>query len=340
MFQDGRPIVLFGAGNAGVYALRHLKSQGIVPDCFADNNPSKQGLTLGGLPVFSPQWARTHFPDARWVACGISRPAALEIRKEIREMGVESIPLWKCIPVPHGQPPSSVRFDLRGLLCNDILSVDYCGDQIEFRHKLNYDRQMDPLPISEMYFPSFIRHLDKEVFVDCGAADGDTVKQFMGQWDKWAGIIAFEPDLENYRKLVGVCDTEANENITPLRMAVSDFDGDTGFTSNGDYSSHIGAGDTIVRSIKLDTFFCDPLPTYIKMDIEGAELEALWGARKMIQKNMPVLAICAYHTSDHFWQIPLLIHAIQPDYRLLFRRYAEGAFELVWYAVPPERIIQ
>jgi hypothetical protein len=38
------------------------------------------------------------------------------------------------------------------------------------------------------------------------------------------------------------------------------------------------------------------------------------------------------------WEIPLLIHAIQPAYSLRLRRYAEGAFELVWYAVPPERI--
>ena len=79
-------------------------------------------------------------------------------------------------------------------------------------------------------------------------------------------------------------------------------------------------------------------PTYIKMDIEGAELEALWGARRILKEHSPVLAICAYHTSDHLWQIPLLIHAIQPDYKLYLRRYAEGAFELVWYAVPPDRV--
>ena len=80
-------------------------------------------------------------------------------------------------------------------------------------------------------------------------------------------------------------------------------------------------------------------PTYIKMDIEGAELEALWGARRILKEHSPVLAICAYHTSDHLWQIPFLIHAIQPDYKLYLRRYAEGAFELVWYAVPVDRVL-
>jgi len=93
-----------------------------------------------------------------------------------------------------------------------------------------------------------------------------------------------------------------------------------------------------VTCTKLDNVLMEP-PTYIKMDIEGAELEALWGARKLLKEHKPVLAICAYHTSDHLWEIPLLIHAIQPDYKLHLRRYAEGAWELVWYAIPAERVI-
>jgi hypothetical protein len=77
----------------------------------------------------------------------------------------------------------------------------------------------------------------------------------------------------------------------------------------------------------------------MKFDIEGAEIEALRGARKILTADSPVLAVCAYHKSEHLYEIPLLIHAIQPDYRLFLRRYAEGAFELVWYAVPPNRLV-
>jgi hypothetical protein len=53
-----------------------------------------------------------------------------------------------------------------------------------------------------------------------------------------------------------------------------------------------------------------------------------------------VLAICAYHASDHLWQIPLLIHALNPSYKIFLRRYAEGAWELVYYAVPPDRVLK
>jgi hypothetical protein len=95
-----------------------------------------------------------------------------------------------------------------------------------------------------------------------------------------------------------------------------------------------------VPVVKLDTYFpsCEPVPTYIKADIEGSEIDMLWGAKRILNEHRPALAICAYHESDHFWKIPLLVHAIQPEYRAYFRRYAEGSFEIVWYFVPHERV--
>jgi hypothetical protein len=123
---------------------------------------------------------------------------------------------------------------------------------------------------------------------------------------------------------------------------VSDYNGSTRFIVTGDYSAHLSYDSSGVGSMiaveKLDDLRLNPPPTFIKMDIEGSELEALWGARRILKEDKPVLAICAYHTADHLWQIPLLIHAIQPEYKLFLRRYRPGTWELVWYAVPPERI--
>ena len=107
----------------------------------------------------------------------------------------------------------------------------------------------------------------------------------------------------------------------------------------GDQTSHLGSsGEIDVQLVKLDDVI-DESPTFIKMDIEGSELEGLWGAREIIRKHSPVLAICAYHTDDHIWQIPLLIHALNPRYKLYLRRYLEQPWEMVWYAVPLERAI-
>ena len=74
------------------------------------------------------------------------------------------------------------------------------------------------------------------------------------------------------------------------------------------------------------------------MDIEGAEPDAIAGGAKLIAEQKPVIVTCLYHRSEHLWQIPLLIHAIAPDYKLYLRRYAEENWETVCYAVPPHRV--
>ncbi len=323
-------LILFGAGAAGRYCLKYLRSKGIEPVAFADNNADKWGTSIYGIPVMSPY--SVNEPDAEWVATAISRPAATEIRAQMRSIGVKTKPLYECLEVFHGLPSGSA-YDSVSELCCDIASVEEFRDQYRFRSNPDYDAQRDPSDCRDIYFPEFIEHCDGEHFVDCGASYGDTVQAFMARWPEYRQITAFEPDQDNYDRL-----EELRGKVVTHRRAVGDFDGWINFTSNGDYSSHIARdGRDSVRISRLDAMNLDH-PTYIKMDIEGAELEALWGARHLIKKHSPVLAICAYHTSDHLWQIPLLIHAIQPDYRLFFRRYAEGAWEIIWYAVPSERV--
>jgi len=75
------------------------------------------------------------------------------------------------------------------------------------------------------------------------------------------------------------------------------------------------------------------------MDIEGAEFDALRGARKVIERDRPLLAICVYHTQDDIWRIPLLIHEMVPGHHLFLRAYEGDGFQTVVYAIPPWRLI-
>jgi FkbM family methyltransferase len=333
---ESMSIVLFGAGATGGYATRYLREHGIEPVAIVDNCAAKWGTEMLGIRIMDPESAQQKFPDDEWVATAISRPAATEIRAQLKAMGVKTKPLWECLPVFHGLPPEGADDAIREALADDMKSYQEWSSQLRFRTDPNYDWQIAPSDTKDIYFPDFISHLDDEHFVDCGAADGDTATAFMAQWKQWRSITAFEPDVKNFEKLQ-LC-IQGTSNIRMHRRAVSDTEGWMNFTPDVDNSSRLAKdGNYSVRVSTLDGMKLDR-PTYIKMDIEGAELEALWGARNLLREQSPVLAICAYHTSDHLWQIPLLIHAIQPDYKLFFRRYGEGAFELVWYAVPPERV--
>jgi hypothetical protein len=80
-------------------------------------------------------------------------------------------------------------------------------------------------------------------------------------------------------------------------------------------------------------------PTYLKMDIEGAEPDALRGAARTIDTHRPILAVSAYHKQDHLWSIPSLLLDLHSDYQLYIRPHNEECWDTVCYAVPSSRLI-
>jgi FkbM family methyltransferase len=93
-------------------------------------------------------------------------------------------------------------------------------------------------------------------------------------------------------------------------------------------------GNDIIQCVAIDDVLQGFNPTFIKMDIEGAELEALKGAKNTITEYHPQLAICVYHSLSDIWEIPLLIKSFYPGYRLYLRSYNYMGLETVLYAFP------
>ena len=329
-------IVLYGAGTTGRLIVRSLREQGKPLPVLVDSNPAKWGQVMEGVEVIDPSAAQGLYPDATWIASIIVPSMHKEVVDEIERLGVKTMPVWGFLPQRNAPLPESAKDSLLCIANPDADTWNFLWDQIHFRDDPENYRQMPYANIADIYFPEFIVRREDEHYVDCGAADGDTVREFRKRWPAYRHITAFEPDPRNraacQQSLTGV------HSLNMYELAITDHDGFVDYCFTGDYSAHIGTGDGgNVKCAKLDSLPQRVPPTYIKMDIVGAELEALWGARRILKEHSPVLAICAYHTSDHLWQIPLLIHAIQPNYRLYFRRYAEGSLETVWYAVPLSR---
>ena len=93
-----------------------------------------------------------------------------------------------------------------------------------------------------------------------------------------------------------------------------------------------------MRAEPLDSLLGDARPTFMKFDIEGAEVDALTGARQTIERQAPILAVCVYHQQDHLWRIPLLLREWRDDYALFLRPHNEEGWDLVCYAVPRARL--
>lgn len=329
---------------------------------FADNNACLWGREIDGVPILKPEEAAGRFGDSAsfivtiWRAGGGHRLA--HTREQLQTLNCSCVVsfahlYWKypdvflpyyCIDLPHkiiSQCDDAMK--AFRLLADEESRQEYLA-QIRFRLFLDFDGL--PSPSRDVqYFPGslFNRVLD-EVFIDCGAFDGDTIRAFM----EWTGgvfkrIHAFEPDPLNAKKLQGfiaALPEKVRGKIIIHRVAAAEYRGEVGFVISGDASSSTGVGAmTRVDCAPLDEILASDSPTYIKMDIEGAELSALKGAAGLIARFKPVLAVSAYHKQADLWRIPLYIHTLFPGYRLFLRPHNEEAWDLVCYAVPEARAV-
>ncbi|MBF0385201.1 MAG: FkbM family methyltransferase [Candidatus Omnitrophica bacterium] len=185
------------------------------------------------------------------------------------------------------------------------------------------------------YFPSDIIKLNRnESFVDIGAFDGDSVKDIVkrtrGQFDN---IFSFELDLDNFKLL------QENVNLMPERdrikifnLGIWDCKCDIAY-STGNSDSTIGEGEARGHVAPLDQVLKNKKVTYIKMDVEGSELQALQGSREIIKTQKPKLAICIYHDFKHLWEIPLYLKELVPEYKIYLRHHTKLEYETVCYAI-------
>lgn len=175
---------------------------------------------------------------------------------------------------------------------------------------------------------------DTEVFVDCGAFDGDTVRGFKRLMRKKGidqyRIVAFEPDAENFKNL-----RRNQPDITAVSAGCWSSEGILQFCSDADASKickSARTGTSVIRVKCIDRVRECHDASFIKMDIEGAEQKALLGAVETIRRNRPRLAVCIYHSDEDMVKIPLLIHEICPDYKLYVRQHSNSRAETVLYA--------
>ena len=103
--------------------------------------------------------------------------------------------------------------------------------------------------------------------------------------------------------------------------------------TGNEMSGHIAEdGNTICEVDALDNVIHEPVGL-IKMDIEGAEYDALLGAKQLIKKYKPTLAVCIYHKRDDYFKILKLIHRLNSDYKFYIRQYSLTDNETILYAV-------
>ena len=359
-------LILFGAGNLGRIAVRTLRRAGVEPLAFADNNPALWNTRVEGVDVMSLVDAAERFgKNATFVVTiwgAFSTESMVQRVRQLESLGCTRVVpfgqlLWKypddvlpyySVDLPHKvvEQPAAV-LEAFELWADEPSKSTYLN---QLRWRLSHDfAAVSEFCADQTYFPRDLVALTKrEVFIDCGAYDGDSIELFLSfSRSHFEKIVAFEPDPRNYERLLSRIEAyprATRSKIEARREAVGARSERLALVASGSVSSYVPetatAGTIDVESVTLDEAVYDSAPTFVKMDIEGSELDALAGAERVIRDHAPILAICSYHRQSHVWDVPLLIDSFNPGYSFFLRPHEVDIWDLVCYAIPKQRLLQ
>lgn len=186
-----------------------------------------------------------------------------------------------------------------------------------------------------------------DVCIDAGACRGEVSLQFARSVGDTGFVYGFEfvpANIEVFNKSL-LLNPDLASRIKIVPHALWQVSGnELSFVDSGP-SSNVSEVQSAENGLTTTTMSIDDFVEqeglskvdFIKMDIEGAEANALIGAKKTIQKYKPKLAICVYHKKDDFYRIPTLIDQIYPDYAFYLDHYTIHREETVLYALPRDR---
>lgn len=169
-------------------------------------------------------------------------------------------------------------------------------------------------------FDNILRLGNNESYLDLGAYRGDTVEEFLHYCGgKYSDITALEPDRRTFKKLEAYL--ENIEDSTAYQKAVYSENKTLIFSNKAGRQSAISEKGEAVEAVCVDSLYSLKTVTYIKMDVEGAEKEAIEGAKNTLKNQKPKLNIALYHRSADIFSIPLQVAKINPDYKFYLRRH-------------------
>lgn len=356
--QSKNPLYIYGGGKAAGLRIKWLKEYSVeISGCCVDSQYYKEGMVLEGLPIYDINEIKNQKEEFELFVGFENHKRAKEVILDYKKIGKT---------VYYIEDPFRFRymdydfflkncdnFQLAYDLLEDELSrkifvahlnskISSCSDDIaQYQSNSIYGYDFDLLNLTQ-----------NETFVDCGAFDGDTIKEFVqytGQ--QYNKIYAFEPDEQNVERLRNEIDSD---RIVIIEKGTGREKGMAGFYADGSlFSNFVDSsiwGEKTRRDLYEDSDSYIEVPitsldlelvnvpiSLIKMDIEGSELDALIGAQGIIRTYHPKLAICVYHKQEDLFSIINYIHTFDSEnnsYKYFLRHHSDDMTETVLYALP------
>ena len=332
MRECAKPLVLYGMGNGADKILdwceeNQVKVQGVFASDEFVRGQQFRGFTVERYDALKERLGEELLVV---IAFASERP---EVLQRFAELDAEQEVVAPHLPLFEEEETVSnawlQRYETELQAAYDLLADDRSREV--FSATLNYklSGKIKYLFACETQRVEDIRELlapaQDEVYLDLGAYNGDTIRELgeLTDW-RWREVVAVEPDRRNCRKL-RVLAEELAERGLPVEVyeaGIWSEQGELGFSdSGGRQSTFIGAEKKTVPVTTIDALAAGREVSLIKMDVEGAELQALAGGRETLQKFAPKLFVAAYHYDVDLFRLPLLLQEIVPQYKIYLRKH-------------------
>lgn len=351
--ESAKPVLLYGAGGFGRDVLKALQAEKVPVAGFIDGKIEKPADRHGLATYPLHHEATEKFArEGHVVLLTVFNPGAnwAEILADIRRRGFREVitPMeiyeWLGERLGPRYWMAPRRFYLENWqrileaqhLWDDEASREIYAQILWFR----YGRRVEAHPAIQaghQYAPTDLpRWAEPLRVVDGGACLGEAMRTLKESGYRFERIYAFEPDLSNFERLSSYLKQDFPETpATLFPCGLWSRTQELSFTGGlGTSSAVSGSGETRITVAGLDEVLGHQPLSLVKLDVEGAEMEALEGMRSLVEKYRPGLAICAYHKPDDIVAIPALIKSWKLGYKLYLRAHCWNTFDSVVYALP------
>ena len=348
--DEDRPIILYGTGNGADKVLDEMAKRGIAVQGIMASDDFVRGQVFRGFTVKRlDDHAKELSDPIIIIAFGSQRS---EVIGNILSVAGRYTVLCADVPV-YGDNVFDRDFyeenynslqQTRSILADEQSRKVFDG-VVDFKLYGELSSLTEIFTGKDEAFSNILQLSSAESYLDSGAYRGDTIDEFLKYTDgHYRHITALEPDRRTYEKL-----REHIKDLTDIQafnMGLWSADTDLIFNSS------LGRGSSIDKCTArhnstdrrksseltavtcIDTLYKRRPLSYLKMDVEGAEEQAVIGGAQVIARDRPKLNIALYHRSEDIFRLPLLIHSIRPDYRLYLRQHPHiPAWDLNLYGV-------
>ncbi len=343
--RETRPIVLYGMGDGAEKILRVFASYGISVAAVFASDEFVRGHSFAGYRVQKLSEVIAEYGDDIVIAIAFAsqRP---EVLQKMYTLDVQYDVVAPDVPVigqglfdhAYVQAHKEQLMRVEALLADDW-SHRVFQNSIAYRlsGRLQYLRDCESS--KDEVFQNILRPCASEHFVDLGAYNGDTIRELLQYTGgQYASITALEPDRRNYKKLRKYVDSSLDGNAATYHAGAWETDDTLCFAAKAGRNSTMSGNGTETTMRAVDSVLDGAPCTLLKLDVEGAERQALLGAKQTMQTHRPKINLALYHRTEDLFELPLLLHKLCADYRFYLRHHPYvPAWDTNLYAVPQQK---